>query len=356
MNELYDTGRQLGQLLRGLVSGLGEAGEAAPGQPMLQAAGGAEAMAFAEAASPMGAVEPPDVLIRPAVLGLLVSLARGADQTGPSLMQLAAVDTGGAVAVGPGTTYRALQRLRADGLVQQGGDRPPGQLGNSTPQAGAEAAASAEATALATERRLSYQITEAGRRSLQQQASLILTLADAVRRAGIQRPAPPLRRRRPNPVPEDFNTVLPHLVVRDPAAAAAFYKEAFDADELYRDVGQDGRIWHLELLIRGTRIPLAGEFSGMKLVAPDRDTNSVILHMYVPDVDATYRRAVASGATGLLAPDDTYWGQRYSQVQDPFGHRWAIASRTEDLSPEQERQGARSYRERNPTIALDPPM
>jgi len=356
MNELYDTGRQLGQLLRGLVSGLGEAGETAPVLPTASAAGGAEAMAFADLASPSGAVEPPDVIIRPAVLGLLVSLARGADQTGMSLMQAAAVDTQGAVTTGPGTTYRALQRLRADGFVQQSGDSPPGQLANRTPQAGTEAAEAADATALATERRLSYQITAAGRRSLQQQASVILALADAVRRAGIQRPTPLPRRRGPNPVPEEFTTVLPHLVVRDPAAAAAFYKEAFDADELYRDVGQDGRIWHLELLIRGTRIPLAGEFSGMKLVAPDRDTNSVILHMYVPDVDAAYRRAVAAGANGLLAPADTYWGQRYSQVQDPFGHRWGIASRTEDLSPEQERLGARTYRARNPDIALDPPM
>jgi uncharacterized glyoxalase superfamily protein PhnB len=110
------------------------------------------------------------------------------------------------------------------------------------------------------------------------------------------------------------------------------------------------------MLIRGTRVPLADEFSGMKLVSPSREGNSVVLHQYVHDVDAAFKQAIRAGAEPLLPPGDSYWGDRYSQVQDPFGHRWALASRIEDLSPEQQRHGARSFRESNPDLALEPPM
>jgi PhnB protein len=346
MSDLYDLGTQLGNLLRGLVGGLGPAPGATAGAP---GAGGVPTEAGVQAierTSKRGAVEPADQLIRPTVFSLLMALTE-AEHSGSGLMATAAVASQGAVTLGPGTLYRSLQRLRVDGLVEEA--EGAGFL--------AEGEGTGDTNDAAIERRKTFRMTQEGMTALREQASQIITLAEAAQRAGFTRL--PARRRptgRPKPVPEEFTGLLPHLVVGDAAAAANFYKQAFDGDELYRDVGPDGRIWHLEMLIRGTRVPLADEFSGMKLVSPSRDGNSVVLHQYVNDVDAAFKQAVRAGAEGLLPPTDSYWGDRYSQVQDPFGHRWALASRIEDLSPEQQRQGAKAFREAQPDLALEPPM
>jgi PhnB protein len=348
MSDLYDLGTQLGNLLRGLVSGLGQptptgrapaAGAAAPGAAV---AAGAQAV---ERTSRTGAVEPAHKLIRPSVFSLLLALTE-TEHSGSGLMASAAVASQGAVTLGQGTLYRSLQRLRADGLVQESDGAALGDDGGMGDTSG-----------LAAERRKTFRMTTDGMQALREQASQIITLAEAAQRAGFTKlPMPAKPTGKPDPVPEEFSGLLPHLIVGDAAAAFNFYKQAFDADELWRDVGPDGRIWHLEMLVRGTRVPLADEFSGMKLVSPSRDGNSVVLHQYVDDVDGAFKQAVRAGAEGLLPPMDSYWGDRYSQVQDPFGHRWALASRIEDLSPEQQRHGAKSFREAQPDLALEPPM
>jgi PhnB protein len=137
------------------------------------------------------------------------------------------------------------------------------------------------------------------------------------------------------------------LTVHDAGAAVRFYRAAFDADELLRQDAPDGRVLHCELLVYGGRLLLHDEFPEMG----DRSARTiggspVMLHLYVPDVDAAYRRAVQAGATPLMAPADAFWGDRYAQVTDPFGHRWSLATQREDLTGEEISDRYAQWRER----------
>jgi PhnB protein len=133
-------------------------------------------------------------------------------------------------------------------------------------------------------------------------------------------------------VPE-FPGVTPQLTVPDTDAAVRFYRAAFGADELLRTNAPDGRVMHCELLVNGGRLLVHDEFPEMGDHAPGTLGGSpVMLHLYVPDVDAAYDTALAAGASELLAPTDAFWGDRYAQVTDPAGHRWSLATQQEDLS------------------------
>lgn len=137
-------------------------------------------------------------------------------------------------------------------------------------------------------------------------------------------------------VPEDFHTITPHLVVRGVAEAIDFYTRAFGANELLRNLAPGGEaIMHSELLLGDSRFFVVDEFPGMAFSPASLGGSSVTLHLYVEDVDAVFERAVAAGATPLMAVQDCFWGDRYGMLSDPFGHRWSVASRIEDLSPKQ---------------------
>ena len=132
---------------------------------------------------------------------------------------------------------------------------------------------------------------------------------------------------------EEFSGVTPHLIVSDAAAAIDFYVAAFGADELTRQAGPDGRIWHAELLIAGGRMLLMDEFPDMGARSPAAlGGTPVMLHLYVPDTDAQYARAIEAGATAVMEPTDAFWGDRYAQIDDPFGHRWSLATKLADLT------------------------
>jgi uncharacterized glyoxalase superfamily protein PhnB len=153
-----------------------------------------------------------------------------------------------------------------------------------------------------------------------------------------------------SPVPEDFHTITPQLVVKGVAEAIGWYTRAFGADELLRNTAPDGAsIMHAELLLGDSRFFLVDEFAGAMRSPASLGGSPVTLHLYVADVDALFARAVAAGATVLQPVGDRFWGDRYGMLVDPFGHRWSIASRIEDLSPRtlQERAGswARSRKE-----------
>jgi uncharacterized glyoxalase superfamily protein PhnB len=156
-----------------------------------------------------------------------------------------------------------------------------------------------------------------------------------------------------DPTPEEFRGVTPQLVVRDADAAIDFYAHAFGADVFQKTHGPDGRIWHVELLIAGGRILLVEPYPEMGIDAP-HGPNSVMLHMYVPDVDAAYARALAAGATSLMDPWDSFWGDRYCQLADPSGHRWALATKTEDLSVDETRDRGNAYIARHPEAPQQP--
>lgn len=153
-----------------------------------------------------------------------------------------------------------------------------------------------------------------------------------------------------DPTPEEFRGVTPQLVVADAQAAIDFYAAAFGADVFRRATGPDGRIWHVELLIHGGRMLLLEPYPEVGMVGPDPAAagTSVMLHLFVPDVDAGFARAVAAGGEPLMEPADTFWGDRYAQVRDPFGHRWALATRREDLTDAEISERAAAYLAEHP--------
>ncbi len=132
-------------------------------------------------------------------------------------------------------------------------------------------------------------------------------------------------------------TLTPHLAVAGAAKAIEFYKKAFGAEEVHRFPGPDGKgIMHAHLTIGNSHLMLNDEFPQMGCRGPLALGGSpVTLNLSVDDCDAVFSRAVAAGATARMPPADMFWGDRYAQVTDPFGHVWAIAQRKENLTPEE---------------------
>jgi len=147
-------------------------------------------------------------------------------------------------------------------------------------------------------------------------------------------------RRKVEAVPKAYGSLTPGLAIRGAADAIAFYKKAFGAKELSRMPGPGGKLMHAEVKI-GDRVLMLGD-EAPEMGSPSPQTlggSAVALMHYVKDVDAVFARAVASGAKPLLPPTDMFWGDRYGQVVDPFGHRWSIATHKADLTPRQMAKG-----------------
>ncbi|MFB3922124.1 MAG: VOC family protein [Terriglobia bacterium] len=143
-------------------------------------------------------------------------------------------------------------------------------------------------------------------------------------------------------IPEGMHTLTPHLVIRGAAKAIEFYKKAFGAQERSVHKIPDGMVMHAELKIGDSTVMLADEFPGAPCQAPQTaGTTTTVLHLYVDDVDSWFNRAASAGATVVMPVMDMFWGDRYGQLKDPFGHLWAIATHKEDVeSGEVERRGA----------------
>jgi uncharacterized glyoxalase superfamily protein PhnB len=158
------------------------------------------------------------------------------------------------------------------------------------------------------------------------------------------RPAARVARKKVEAVPKAYGSITPGLAVRGAAEAIAFYERAFGARELYRMPGPDGRVMHAEIQLGDSIVMLGDEAPEMGAPSPATVGGSTVaLLFYVPDVDAAYARAVAAGATSVQGPADMFWGDRYAQVRDPFGHRWSIATHVADLSPEQIQAGMEAW-------------
>ncbi len=144
------------------------------------------------------------------------------------------------------------------------------------------------------------------------------------------------------PIPDGYHTITPHLVARDANAAIEFYKRALGAEELCRMPGPDGKkVMHSELKIGDSTIFVCDEFPDHGAVSPQAlNGSAVTMHLYVEDADKAYKQAVEAGATGTMEPQDMFWGDRYGSFDDPFGHKWAVATHKEDLTPEDMQQRA----------------
>jgi PhnB protein len=147
-------------------------------------------------------------------------------------------------------------------------------------------------------------------------------------------------------IPPGYHSVTPYLMVRDATKALAFYLEAFAAEELMRFEGPPGRIAHAEVKIGDSHVMLADENPEEGFVGPQTLGGAgVSLMLYVRDVDATFARAVAAGATVRRPVADQFSGDRVGTLNDPFGHVWSIATHREDVSVEEAKRRMASLSE-----------
>jgi uncharacterized glyoxalase superfamily protein PhnB len=148
-------------------------------------------------------------------------------------------------------------------------------------------------------------------------------------------------------IPDGFNSLSPHIQVRGAAQAIEFYKKAFGAEEIFRMPGPDGKsIMHAELKFGNSMLMLCEEMPGEGCGCTSPQTagkTTAVLHLYVDDADSLYNRAVKAGAKETMPLMDAFWGDRYGQVTDPFGHVWSIATHKQDLTPEQIQNGAQEF-------------
>ena len=130
-----------------------------------------------------------------------------------------------------------------------------------------------------------------------------------------------------NAIPEGYQSVVPSLTVKDGAKAIDFYNRAFGAEERFRMPSPDGKkIMHAELKIGDSIVMLADEFPEYDKHSPaSLGGTGVSLFCYAPDVDKALERAAAAGATVTMPAADMFWGDRYGQVEDPFGHKWSFS-------------------------------
>lgn len=143
------------------------------------------------------------------------------------------------------------------------------------------------------------------------------------------------------PIPEGFHTVTPHLVVNGASDAIAFYKKAFGATEIMRLPMPDGsgKLMHAQIRIGTSFVMLMDDMQGCATGPAAGSNASMVIHLFVPDVDATIAQAAKAGAEVTMPAADMFWGDRYGQIVDPFGHKWSVATHMRDLTPEQIAKG-----------------
>lgn len=139
------------------------------------------------------------------------------------------------------------------------------------------------------------------------------------------------------PVPDNYPRLTPYLAVKGAAEAIEFYCGVLGFTR-HGDVmtAPDGRVGHAELKLGDSLLMLSDEWPEAASLSPDTIGGTpVLLSVYVPDVDATYRRAVEAGATSVSEPADQFYGDRSARFTDPWGHRWNVSSHIEDVDADE---------------------
>ena len=127
-------------------------------------------------------------------------------------------------------------------------------------------------------------------------------------------------------------SITAHIVVQGADRAAAFYRDAFGAEEIERIPTPDGRLMSIEMRLNGGVLHLADEFPEMGvLAAPSLGGTAVVLALDVADADAMFARALVAGAHVRQPVADMFWGDRHGQLEDPFGHRWNVSQHLRDV-------------------------
>jgi PhnB protein len=147
------------------------------------------------------------------------------------------------------------------------------------------------------------------------------------------------------PIPEGYHSLTPYLIIKGADKAIEFYIKAFGAEELFRMATPDGKaVMHAELKIGDSRVMLSEENPEQCSQAPQTlGGTPVSLYFYVEDADKVFAEATAAGGQVRAPLADMFWGDRFGQVIDPFGHVWSIATRKENLTDEQFNERARDF-------------
>lgn len=138
-------------------------------------------------------------------------------------------------------------------------------------------------------------------------------------------------------VPTEFHTVTPYLAVNGATQAIHWYKNAFGAREMerYREQTSDGKIVHARLKIGDSIVMLSDISPGTGVKDPlEPGRSPITLRLYSKNVDELWTRAVEAEARVEMPLDNMFWGERYGQLTDPFGHSWSVSMRIQ-MKPEE---------------------
>jgi len=158
-----------------------------------------------------------------------------------------------------------------------------------------------------------------------------------------------------DPIPKGHPAISAYMCFSDASAAIEFYKKAFGAEETLRFAEASGKIGHAELKIANAIIMLSDEYPDHGALSPQTLGGSPVkMHLYVEDVDAFARQAVAAGATVVRPIEDQFYGDRSGQIADPFGYTWIISTRKEEISQEEMQKHIDAFAQQQPTETARP--
>lgn len=148
-------------------------------------------------------------------------------------------------------------------------------------------------------------------------------------------PARKAAARPPGPPP---SSVTPYLAVSNAAGAIDWYKRAFGAREVNRQLEPTGKIMHASLKIGNSFVMLSDIFPGTEMKDPNAAGPSVNLHIYSKNIDKMFSSAVQAGAKVTMPLEDQFWGDRYGKLQDPYGHSWGFSWKAKMSKAEMEKK------------------